>query len=65
MDIAREQATDALRSAGRVFIQTAPTFSVVVWIVSKAVGLGFGELLVEIATLQPMQPLLELILGAI
>ena len=64
MELAKEQVVSGLRALALGLAQTVPTFLVVVWLLSETVGWGFGDLLTALAALQPISPLLELIIGA-
>ena len=63
MDVAKEQIKHGCNAVGQALAQTAPTFAVVVWLISVATETGFGEVLVQIVAPQPVRALIALITG--
>ena len=63
MDIAKQQIDGLARSVADLLVRTVPTLLVILWISSKAFGLGLVDVARAISESQPVAPLIELLFG--
>ncbi|MCY4580755.1 MAG: hypothetical protein OXD31_17145 [Chloroflexi bacterium] len=60
---AKAQAKQAMRALGDALVRTVPTTTFTLWLVAYAFDLSCGDMLRFVGNLQPIRPLLELVVG--